>query len=545
MSISTESRGRWFLKWRIALAALWALGCGGGPAGGQDVHRCSGAGFWFERDPKALQVQVDGFLEAATPPEIAGPIRALVVPHAGYQYSGQTAAHAYKLLRGRPIKRVVILAFSHSTPIDGASVLNVEEYQTPLGSIPVDREMVAALLSDWRFETVPAAHHKEHSDENQLPFLQRVLGDFKMVSILVGQIDSSDPGGARRRLRGAAETLRPWLDEETLLVVSSDFTHYGASYGYMPFRGDIETHLKALDGDAASYLLQRDVDGFLGCLRRGADVARGTELTICGRAPLALMVETLGSEGLPGVFLHYGRSGGGDAGFSQSVGYVAMAFPGEEQPEGPATERPDFVAPAGGRPQLTAEEQAILLTLARKAIAANIDPGVRAPNPGDYEITPRLMAAQGAFVTLTIRGRLRGCIGEVVTTAPLYNVVMRKAESAAFGDPRFPSLTPEELARAHIEISALLTPDGQVDGVPTRPLDDVSLIRMGIDGLTISKGGRAGIFLPQVPGQAGWDRQEYLRNLCGKAGLSASDWKDAKIERFTAQVFGEQTNETH
>ena len=193
----------------------------GGDARADGVHRCSGAGKWFPDDPRELRTTIEKYLDAAEAPEIQGQLRAIVVPHAGYQYSGATAAHAYKLLQGREIRRVIILAFSHSTRISGASVLDVDAYETPLGSVAVDREAVAALLENEDFKTVQAAHRTEHSDENQLPFLQCVLGeDFKIVSILVGPGPMTEKEDLER-LHRIAEAIRPLMDDRTLLVASS------------------------------------------------------------------------------------------------------------------------------------------------------------------------------------------------------------------------------------------------------------------------------------------------------------------------------------
>jgi len=534
------------------LTALFTGGCApGATSEGGSIHPCAGAGSWYPADPQALRSQVEGFLAAAEGPIPAGRIQAIVVPHAGYDYCGKTAAYAYRAVRGQPVKRVIVLAISHRAWIDGASVLNAKGYETPLGLVPVDQEAAAALLKSDGFGTVEAAHQTEHSDENQLPFLQCALGDFKLVSILVGSPDSEDPAKAEERLEGLAKAIRPWVDDQTLIVASSDFTHWGIEQDFLPFRHNGSENLKALDGEAAYFLTQRDLQGFLDSFLR-------TRATVCGRADLALMLKILG-EGPPGVVLHYDRSGSPDTDPSNSVGYFAMAFsspaPAKEFAESPASapasgpsaekpvSNPDWIAPAWKRAELNAEEQQTLLRLAREAIAARMDASSRGRLKGEYEITPRLMAPQGAFVTLTEKGDLRGCIGCVAAPGPLYANVVRMAGEAGFGDPRFPALTQAELARIHISISALLTPDGEVDKMPTRKLESIEQIRVGQDGLTIRKGAQGGLLLPQVPTEQGWNRDQFLMHLCEKAGLPPQAWKDAEIERFTAQVFGEPTQQ--
>ena len=361
---------------RAALVlALAVAGAGIAPAPEPTLHACAGAGQWFPADPTELRDTVARYLDAARPPELDGNLRALVVPHAGYPYSGPTAAVAYRLLRGRSFHRVIILAISHRYPIDGASVLDVAGYQTPLGTVEVDREAVHALLKNNAFTTVEAAHRSEHSDENQLPFLQCALGDFQLVSILVGDNGVGDPRVSERKFAALAAALRPWIDARTLLVVSSDFTHYGQPYGYTPFRRNTKENLRALDGEAASYLIARDAGGFEQYLQR-------TQATICGRAPLALLLRLLPPD-TRGAFLHYDRSGDGAAASLPSVGYMALAFVSDASPPAP----PDWIRPAGARVQLSTPECRTLLRLAHDSIAARWDASHRL-HGSDYELTP-------------------------------------------------------------------------------------------------------------------------------------------------------------
>ncbi|OPZ20079.1 MAG: hypothetical protein BWZ10_00764 [candidate division BRC1 bacterium ADurb.BinA364] len=519
-----------FLAFALSFAAL---GGGAAPVHGAERHPCAGAGRWFPADAAALRAQIEGFIQSASTAAIPqGRPLAIVVPHAGYEYSGRTAAHAYRALRGHRFERVLLLAFSHSAAIDGASALDVLSYETPLGDVGVDGEAVRSLLRNDLFRTEARAHASEHSDENQLPFLQVALdGDFKLVSVLVGPLDSMSAKAAAERLDQLAAALLPLVDEKTLIVASSDFTHYGAPYGYVPFRANTGANLAALDGEAAYWILRGTAEDLLDFFGR-------TDATVCGRAPLALMKRLLPA-GAQGRALHYARSGGGDPDPEDlSVSYFALGF--FEGDSNPAL--PEWIAPAQARAQLSREEQRTLLALARQSIASRMNAG-QALRASSFELTPRLMAAQGAFVTLTIEGRLRGCIGNVIAPGPLYSTVARMAQEAAFGDPRFPELSPAEFERIHIEISALLTPEGEVDATPTRPLADPGQIRVGQDGLTIERGFARGLLLPQVPLEYGWNREEYLLHLCQKAGLPPTAWTEARIERFGAQVFGEEERE--
>jgi AmmeMemoRadiSam system protein A len=225
------------------------------------------------------------------------------------------------------------------------------------------------------------------------------------------------------------------------------------------------------------------------------------------------------------------------------VGYAAMGFVRGEKPRETNAGAPDvpaWVQPASDRAQLNSEEQATLLRLAKDSIAARLEGSAGGLDLKNYEITPRLMSGQGVFVTLKIGEDLRGCIGRLLGTEPLYRTVAQMACEAAFGDPRFPALSQKELSGIRIEISALLSPDGKVEKMPFKRISGVDQIRVGQDGLMIRSGGRAGLLLPQVPTEQGWGREEFLRHLCLKAGLSPESWKEAEISRFCAQVFSEK-----
>lgn len=171
-----------------------------------------------------------------------------------------------------------------------------------------------------------------------------------------------------------------------------------------------------------------------------------------------------------------------------------------------------------------------LLRIARETIAAALD-GRRIAWSSD-DVDEALRRPAGAFVTLTISGELRGCIGSIVAVEPLYQAVATSATSAAFRDPRFFPLTKQELGTIELEISVM---------GPIERVTNVEEIVVGRDGLIISRGGRAGLLLPQVATDWGWDRDEFLAQTCHKAGLPREAWKqpETKIEKFSAEVFGE------
>jgi len=465
------------------------------------IHPCAGGDRWFPADAEKLGRLVDAYL-AGPAPDIGGPPVALVVPHAGYPYSGEVAGKAYVTLRGQFFGRVILLGPSHQAPVEGASVLGVDAYETPLGRIPVDLSARDALLKCPVVQEQPAAHRGEHSVENQLPFLQRVLGPFKMVEVLVGDLSPE----SRTALADAIRTL---IDGRTLLVISSDFTHYGPGYGYVPFRDNVPENLKRLNDRAIQEMLQVDVPGWDATLAETRD-------TICGQAAIGVLLKILEPWGnVRGARVAFDTSGRITGDWSHCVTYAAVAFWRAE----------------GG---LTKAEQTTLLRLARDTVAAFVKTG-RQPesDPAAYQLTETLKAPGAAFVTLKNAGRLRGCIGHIIAAGPLYKSIIENACHAC-RDPRFTyePITEEEVPALSIEISVL---------TPMRRVTDPKEIEVGRDGLMMERGWARGLLLPQVPTEQGWNREEFLAATCQKAGLPPEAWKDpgTTIYRFSAQVFGE------
>jgi len=465
------------------------------------VHACAGAGRWFPADAEQLRTVVDKYL-SDSPPEVPKPPVAMIVPHAGYAFCGPVAGKAYATVKGRAYRRVILFGLSHNHPLRGASVLRVEAYDTPLGRIPVDVEARDALLKCPVVEEQAAAHEGEHSVENQLPMLQRALGQFKMVEVLVGEISVKD----RATL---ADAVRALVNDSTLLVASSDFTHFGPNFGYVPFRSRLPENLKALNDMAVREILEVDVPGWDANLEKTHD-------SICGQAGIGLLLKIVEPwDDVRGGRVAYDTSGNLTGDWANSVTYAGIAL---------------WRAGEG----LAAAEQATLLRIARDAVTEFTKSG----NPlkadgGTYDLTVSLKSPGAAFVTLKNAGQLRGCIGHVMAVMPLYESIIQNACNAC-RDPRFTRhpITAAEVPALSIEISVLS---------PMRRLDDVKNIRIGRDGLMLVRGWASGLFLPQVPVEQGWNLQEYLTELCGKAGLPDGTWKDPKAElyRFTAQVFGE------
>lgn len=466
------------------------------------VHACAGAGRWFPADADQLGRLVDAYL-SAQPPDLGAAPAALIVPHAGYQFSGSVAGKAYAALKGRSYARVIVIGFSHQMLVRGASVLRVDAYETPLGSIPVDTATVDTLLKCPVVTEQPAPHRTEWSTENQLPFLQRALKEFKMVEVLVGDLAADE----RTAL---ADAVRPLADSATLLVVSSDFTHYGPNFGYVPFRDNIPKNLQMLNNMAVHRIVQIDLPGWEQHLTETRD-------TICGRNPIGLLLKVVEPwEDVQAAAVAADSSGRQTGDWTNSVTYTSLAF---------------WRAGSG----LADTEKQTLLRLARDTVTQFLKTGVKPDaDPAKYDLTAVLKARGAVFVTLKNAGRLRGCIGHIVAVGPLCESVIENACQAC-KDPRFVTdpITEAEGPALTVEISVLS---------PTRRVHDLETIVVGRDGLIMARGSRRGVFLPQVPTEQGWDRTQYLTHLCGKAGLPSDAWKDPQTEvyRFTAQVFHEE-----
>ena len=269
------------------------------------------AGTWYPGDKQKLVKQVEGYFTEAQSPAIKGRIFALISPHAGIQYSGQAAAFGYKLLRGRKISRVIVLGPSHYTAFRGIATSAEDFYETPIGRIKVDRNISDALYKKALFKGPRQAELQEHSLEMQLPFLQVALGEFSLVPLVVGELSVKD-------YAEAAHALAPYLDSTTIIVASSDFTHYGYRFGYLPFKDHPRENLKKLDGGAIDKILAKDFKGFLSYVDE-------TGATICGTRPIGVILNLL-PPAARGTLLKYYTSGDLTGDFDNSVSYASIVF---------------------------------------------------------------------------------------------------------------------------------------------------------------------------------------------------------------------------
>ncbi len=465
------------------------------------------AGTWYPEKPEYLKNEIDA-LFAAAGKEARDGIMALILPHAGYRYSGIVAAHGVRRIAGRSFSRVVVIGPSHRVPLlDSVSIPDVTHVETPLGQIEIDREMVERLWENEGILSNERAHAGEHSVQIELPFLQRALGEFKLVPIVCGELSES---GARK----IGQALLEHMDAETLVVVSSDFTHYGRAFDYVPFQGNIKENLKALDMGAFRLIEQKKLGDFL-------QYIRNTGATICGRGPISILLAML-SDDARVELLKYETSGDLTGDWSHCVSYVAAAVSG--QWEVPCADglhcEPELL--------LSDSDKIGLLRLARHKIAKQL----RESEPElDLEITPPMQDIMGAFITLHKHGQLRGCIGEIFPRRELYEAVAEQAVNAAFHDPRFPRLREDELGEIDIEISALTVP---------HRVNSHKDIELGKHGIVLYKGQHSAVFLPQVAPEQGWTLEETLSHLAIKAGLESAGWESGcEFHLFEAIVFSE------
>jgi len=475
---------------------------GGGEPVLNNVRKSVIAGAWYPGEPQVLHSTIREYLNAVSVDVIDGDIISLVAPHAGYVYSGQVAAYAYKLLEGKEYEAVVVIGPSHRTYFQGASVYREGGYETPLGVVSIDGALADEIIdgSDM-IATVSTAHAQEHSVEIQLPFLQVVLGDFKFVPIVMGSQD-------RRTCEELADVLYKVIKTRKILVVaSSDLSHF--------HRYD---QAVSLDSVMLAHMEKMNSAGLL------ADLAEGN-CEACGGGPVVTAMMYAARQGARGSeVLKYANSGDITGDKRGVVGYAAAVFFRTS-----AVSEQARSSNVGTTLGLSADEKAVLLGVARAAIRAELS-GERMP--GTKPHAGALSERRGAFVTLKKRGQLRGCIGSFEARGSLYETVSEMARSAAFHDPRFTPMGTPELEDVTIEISAL---------TPLKKIDTIDEIEVGRHGIYIVRGMYRGVLLPQVATDHRWDKVTFLEETCHKAGLPSGAWQDKETEIyiFSADIFGE------
>lgn len=455
------------------------------------------AGSFYPADRLSLQTLVDNNLKDAEKDaaHVSPAPFAIMAPHAGYIYSGKVAAHAYNAVRGKGYKTVILLGSSHREPLRGIAIYPSGAWETPLGRVQIDSAMGRKLSSMCgNIKDNTGIFGREHSLEVQLPFLQRTLQDFRIVPVLAGPMEDKD----YQVFAGALKTVLKQGKGKVLLVVSSDMSHYHPYSDAV--RMDTAT-LRLIEG------LKRDT------LARGL---KQGENELCGGPGviIAMMVtEKLGGEAR---LLNYANSGDTAGDRAKVVGYGAVAFLNADKKK-------------GGGELLSGPEKKKLLSISRKVLEDHVS---TREMPDVAVSEQRLNERRGVFVTLNMRGQLRGCIGYIKPVAPLYKAVMEMTVAASSKDMRFRPVTKGELKDITIEISVL---------TPMKLINSINEIQVGTHGLYIVHGYSSGLLLPQVAAHYRWGREEFLRQTCSKAGLPADAWKDkeTQIYIFSAQIFSE------
>jgi AmmeMemoRadiSam system protein A len=506
-------RHRRFPWLAVAILVLtWALEPGRAraaetPAAAPKVREPAVAGLFYRKDPAELGRMIDACLAAARTTPLDGELKALICPHAGYPYSGPVAAYAFKLLVGRSYDTVVVMGPSHYAELRAAAIPDADVYRTPLGDVPVsDQAAKLATLRPFALEprclvqrpdwwrdasraapAVDRADTWEHSVEVEVPFLQRTLKSFRLLPVVFGEVNPAQ----------AAAALQQILDDRTLIIASSDLSHY-------------DTYANAEKRD------HRCIDAIC-----ALDESWVTPDDACGALPIRTLIAVAKQQGWRARLLDYRNSGDTTGDKTRGVvGYAAIAF----------------YAPRAASAQFSREERRFLLDLARRTVREVTTTG-RLPDVPAAGLDPKFTAATGCFVTLTKHGDLRGCIGYILPQGPLYRAVVENARNAALRDPRFDPVAPREVNQLEIEISVLTEPQPLFFSSPE---DLLRKLRPGVDGVVLQIGRRSATYLPQVWEQIP-DKEEFLNNLAEKAGCPAAAWRgpDVSVLIYHVESFKE------
>ena len=465
-----------------------------------NIRKPAVAGRFYDDDPGKLRNHLENLFSEAVGPLTNQNINAVILPHAGFVFSGQVAASGVNQLNcDNTFSTIFLLGASHRMGFDGASVFRGDAFETPFGEVPVDTETTQNLVSiSPFFGHDPRSHIEEHSLEVQLPFLQyHFQNPFKIVPILIGTRNAST-------CRSIAEILAPYFNRNNLFIISTDFSHYPNDHD-----------ARIIDQETLDAIVSNNPDSLLQALEKHEkEKIAGLVTSLCGwTAVLTLLYITSQKSNirlLPVLYQNSSDSLYGD--FDQVVGYQSAIITSEE----------------GTGFTLSDEEKKWLLQLAREKIVSSFTP----TEPSESrKIPPKLETLAGAFVSVYLNEKLNGCIGHIGEDIPLWKVVEQSASSAAFDDNRFSPIKAEDLPHLKIEISVL---------TPLRKINDPEEIIPGKHGILIRKGFNQGTFLPQVAQRMNWSREEMLEKCaCDKAGIGRNEWKEAELFVYEAIVFKE------
>jgi len=467
------------------------------------------AGSWYTSSPGELRSQIEAFIDDADPRIPDGRIIGAIAPHAGYAYSGPVAGYSYKALMGSGPDKVVLVGFTHRRRYPGKiSVFSDRSFGTPLGECPIDMALTQRFLSYGKgFSKIPDAFVQENSIELQVPFIQVALPRADLAILAV-----CDQGVATSKALSDALYSILKNEKNAAIIVSTDMCHY------LPYEDAVKRDKGTIDT-----IKRFDPEGFY----RAS--ARERHELMCGYGAVYAVMDACRRLGADSVeVLKYANSGDTSGDKARVVGYMSAVFVKSGDPGSAGADKSK-----GAGKMFDSEQRKELLKVARNSIEHYLNTGRLLELD---TVDPALKQELGAFVTLHKKGRLRGCIGNMVGRGPVDATVRNMAVSAAVEDPRFPELRPEELDDVDIEISVLS---------PMEKIEDPGVIEMGKHGVMVRMGPRSGVFLPQVADETGWSREEFMNSLCArKAGIPMDAWKtgECEIYVYTAEVFGEKDN---
>jgi hypothetical protein len=468
------------------------------------------AGRFYPAEKELLKTDISILFESCRKVTVSNTIRAIISPHAGYVYSGKTAAASFSSIpKNTKYKNIFLVGSSHVMSFNGASVYNNGDYSTPLGKVAVNKEIASKLINGNSVFNFPAdSHYQEHSLEVQLPFIQSYFSYIPpIIPIIIGTVDTST-------LKQIAEALRPWFTNENLFIISSDFSHYP------PYNEAVES-----DRVTANGIVSGNPETFLTAIKRNSDKnIKGLVTSMCGwTSALTLLYLSETNSNLKFKLIDYCNSGDSPNGVKEEVvGYYAIAlidYTGDDDIPNMAKEF-----------SFNKKEKDLLFSIARSSIQLRLT-GQYSTGLEAETLPSQLKDLLGAFVTLKIGGKLRGCIGRFISADPLYKVISASAISSAFEDPRFTPLTSEEFKNARLEITVI---------GPLKKINNISDIILGRHGIYIKKNSCSGTMLPQVATENKWSVEEFLGHTSrDKAGLEWDGWKDAELFIYEGVVLEE------
>ena len=465
----------------------------------QSIKEADLAGSWYSDNPGILKKEIDNYLKNVRAEPLKGEVIALICPHAGLNYSGNTAAYGFKVLENKKINTVVLVGFSHKIDFDGIAVFSYEGFKTPLGVLTADKKLAKKISSAHKkIFTYPKAFENENSIELILPFIQTAFNNPEVLLLALGR-------QSWENCEILGEALAGVLKDESnfLIIASTDMSHYLSL--------SLAEKVDASTVDLISAMNPKDL--FSACYGQNC---------ICGLGAVVstmIAAKKIGANRLEVLKRSTSAEISGDK--ERVVGYLSAAMIKDEIKRKENQEMNEL---------LNSRQKKELLKLVRDTIVLYLSEGKIPEREPEDEVFKTVM---GIFVTLRRNRQLRGCIGNIIGTKSLYLGAQDMAIAASTQDSRFPPVTKEELKDIYIEISVLS---------PLKKITNSEEIIMGKHGVLVKDNFRSGVYLPQVATETGWNKEEFMNSLCGRKAQMAPDaWKKGKcdIYIFSAEVFGE------